>query len=203
MSYRKIYIVASYTATWPGKLIVARARLKFWNRYEGDRYSHISISQDRSLTKMYSFARRTPHNPFNAGFIQESVREGMFSRKPFASRMAVFELAVTERQYEKIKKRIQEDWSRRRRLKFNFLGIILQLLFARGAGRKNHYFCSQWTAELLSSCGIDLFHKEAVSVRPFDFYAALKDKLVYEGRIKDYYRDSSVVKEGVVENAGA
>lgn len=196
MTDRKIYIVASYTDTWPGRLIVVRAKFKFWNRYEGDTYSHISISQDPALTKMYSFARRTMHNPFNSGMIQESIYEGMFSRKPNINRMAVFELPVTAEQYEKLEKQVAEDWSRKDTLKFNYLGIIVQLLVARGVARKNHFFCSQWVATLLNSCGIDLFHKRPVHVRPFDFYVALKNNLIYEGLVKDYCTSQIVTERG-------
>lgn len=191
MNNRKIYIVLSYTDTWPGRLIIVRAKLKFWNRYEGDRYSHISISGDQTLTEMYSFARRAIHNPFNAGMIQESIEKGMFSRKTHVGRMAVFELSVTAEQYRELEKRIEADWARRDILKYNYLGIVIQLLFGRGAARKNHYFCSQWAAEVFHSCGIDLFHKNPIHVRPFDFYAALKNNLVYEGLVKDY--DSSLI----------
>lgn len=136
MNDRTVYIVVSYTDTWPGRLIVVRAKLKFWNRYEGDTYSHISISQDLSLAKMYSFARRTMYNPFNAGLIQESIYEGMFSRKPHINRMAVFELSISEEQYKKLGKLIEEGWNRRDILKFNYLGIVMQLCVGRGTARK-------------------------------------------------------------------
>lgn len=196
MDERKIYIVASYTDTWPGRLIILRAKLKFWNRYIGDTYSHISIATDPTLRTMYSFARRTRHNPFYAGLIQENIQEGMFSQKPQVNRMAVFEYAVTEEQYQKLTEKIGADWRHRDGLQYNFLGITLQLLFGCGAARKNHYFCSQWVATLLNYSGIDLFHKNAPCVRPFDFYAALKDDLIYEGLVKDYCPDLSGSMKG-------
>ena len=189
---RKIYIVASYTDTWPGRLIVVRAKFKFWNRYDGDTYSHISISQDPELTKMYSFARRTIHNPFNAGLIQESIKAGMFARKPDVNRMAVFELALSEERWKQLETLINADWNKRDMLKFNYLGIVVQLIFARGVARKGHYFCSQWVASQLNYCGVDLFHKNPVHVRPFDFYVALKDSLIYEGLVKDYCPSLSI-----------
>lgn len=185
-SSRKIYIVDSYTDTWPGKLIVFRAKLKFWNRYDGDIYSHTSISLEQELTRMFSFARRGMHNPFNAGLIQESIKTGLFSRKPRVSRMAVFELPLSEEQHECLEKQMKADWAKRDMLKYNFGGIMAQLLFARGVAQKDRYFCSQWVASLLGGCGVDLFHKNPVHVRPFDFYTALKDNLIYEGLVKDY-----------------
>lgn len=115
----------------------------------------------------------------------------------------MFELEVTAEQYGELGKRVEADWSRRESLGYNFLGVAVQLLSGRGAGRKGRYFCSQWIAELLGSCGIDLFHKKPVHVRPFDFYVALKNNLIYEGLVKDYCPGQPAVrKRGLAENAG-
>ena len=160
--------------------------MKFWNRYDGDIYSHISISLDNKLTKMYSFARKTLHNPFNAGLIKENIYGGMFSLKRGLNRMAVFRLRVSEEQYGNIGESIKRDWERKEELGFNFPGLFSQLVVARGIPWKDRYFCSQWIATLLRDAGIDLFHKPNVHVRPFDFYCALRKQLIFEGLVKDY-----------------
>jgi hypothetical protein len=182
----KIYIVASFTNTWPGRLIIFRAALKFWNRYDGDTYSHISISLDDSLTKMFSFARKTINNPFNAGFIKENIHSGMFARNFNRNRITVFELDVLPDQYQFIENYVNNCWIDRDFLKFNYIGLIVQLICGRGISRQNHFFCSQWVATVLNLCGIDLFNKNPVHVRPFDFYVALKDCIIYEGLVQNY-----------------
>ena len=73
MNNDKVYVVTSYLDTVPGKLIKLRAEMKFWNRYLGDGYSHVSLSRDNTLTNMMSFARKELHNPFNSGLIKESI----------------------------------------------------------------------------------------------------------------------------------
>lgn len=188
MKNRKIYIVASYTNTWPGRMIVARASLKFWNRYDGDRYSHISISLDKRLTNMYSFARKEIYNPFNSGLINESIYEGMFARNGNISQIAVFEIAVTETQYTGLKETLEAYWEKRNDCKFNYLGLFFQLMIGRGCARKNHFFCSQWVASLLQACGVCAFpNMTPPNIRPFDFYSTFHEYLIYEGLAKEYY----------------
>ena len=72
MEKRYIYLVASYTDTFIGRLICWRAKIRFWNRYEGDNYSHVSLAISPGLGEMMSFARKRVNNPFVAGLIKES-----------------------------------------------------------------------------------------------------------------------------------
>lgn len=78
MEMHKIYIVLSYNNTLPGKLIKFRAKLKFWNRWAGDCYSHASLATSNKLDNMMSFARKGIKNPFNSGLIKEDINKGMF-----------------------------------------------------------------------------------------------------------------------------
>ena len=52
---KKIYIVLTYSGTPLAKII------KLYTKKD---YSHVSISLDKKLTKMYSFGRINPYNPF-------------------------------------------------------------------------------------------------------------------------------------------
>ena len=54
---KNIYLIITYTGTIPAKLI---------KLYTKNEYSHISISLDKELTEMYSFARLNPYNFLNA-----------------------------------------------------------------------------------------------------------------------------------------
>ena len=56
---RVVYIVLTHTGTIPSRLI------RIFTRYE---YTHVSISLDRNLEHLYSFARKAKYNFFNAGF---------------------------------------------------------------------------------------------------------------------------------------
>ena len=187
MNNDKVYVVTSYLDTVPGKLIKLRAEMKFWNRYLGDGYSHVSLSRDNTLTNMMSFARKELHNPFNSGLIKESIYSGMFALKEDKAHIAVMPIAVTSKQYEDIGKIMEEYWARREELGFNFLGLASMLFCARGVPVEDHYFCSEWVTTVLQGAGVDIFSdKKPYNVRPFDYYGLLKDSLIYEGTTKDY-----------------
>ena len=68
---KKIYIVLTYTGTILSKIV------KIYTRRE---FSHVSIALDEDLTKMYSFGRLYPYNPFLAGFVHEGIDHGTFKR---------------------------------------------------------------------------------------------------------------------------
>lgn len=182
-----IYIVTSCCSTLPGHLIRARAKMKFWNRYAGDRYSHVSVAFDNQLREMFSFARKELHNPLDSGLIQENIRTGVFAFHPALDWIAVFRLPVSQEQYRDICRRLDRYWERRDELRYNFLGLFSMLLVGKGVCQKDHYFCSQWVAELLEQSGICLFDgKEPQNVRPFDFYSALNQFKLFEGPLQQY-----------------
>lgn len=183
----RIYIVTSYCGTVASKLIRNRAKLKFWNRYLGDGYSHVSLSLNDTLDDMLSFARIKLHNPLVAGLVRENIRTDVFAFHPKHAKIAVFEIPVTIEQYNGIKESMEFAWRNRNKLKYNFLGLCSMLITGRGVARQNHYLCSQWVSEVLIYNGISLFgDKKPVHIRPFDMYIALKDYMVFEGYITSY-----------------
>ncbi len=188
MEKKDIYVVASYTDTVPGKLITARAKLKFWNRYDGDTYSHVSLSRDTKLNQMVSLARKELHNPFNSGLIHEDIRKDIFAINPQRSKIAVMKLGTTEEQFQKISDIIDSYWQRREEIHFNYAGLITLLLTGNiGYARENSFFCSQWVTTVLRQAGYPLFPgKKPQQIRPFDIYIALKKYLIYEGLTVDY-----------------
>lgn len=188
MDKQSIYIVDSFTNTVPGRIIKWRASLKFWNRYDGDTYSHTSLSRDIKLGNMMSLARKEINNPLNCGFIKEDIRKDVFTLNKEKSKIAVMELPVTVEQYDKVSNLMDYYWEHRDEYSYNFLGIIAILLTGNtGIETSKSFFCSQWVTKVLQDAGIDIFDgKKPSSVRPFDFYGALKDKIIYEGPVVKY-----------------
>lgn len=180
-------IVASFNNTIPGRMIQFRAAMKFWNRYPGDTYSHISLSHDVKLGNMMSFARKEINNPFNAGLIKEDIRTGMFKQNKKYSKIAVMKLEVTSEQYDRVLERMKWYWEHREEFGFNFEGLTSMLFVGKGVAPKNKFFCSQWVASVLKESGIDLFDgKDPKDIKPFDFYGVLKDHIIYEGPTIEY-----------------
>ena len=59
---KKIYFILTYSGTVLGRII----------RFKTKRfYTHVSISLDENLEKMYSFGRINPYNCFVGGFVHE------------------------------------------------------------------------------------------------------------------------------------
>lgn len=56
---------------------------------------------------MYSFGRKYIYFPFYGIFLKEDLRKGLFSRNKNAL-VAIYEINVTDYQYNKIKEKIKE-----------------------------------------------------------------------------------------------
>jgi len=173
--------------------------MKFWNRYQGDCYSHISLSLDPNLAHMMSFARKKINNPFISGLVVEDIGGGLFAKCPKENKIAVMKIDITKRQYIQVERLMNVYWNRRTELRYSFAGLFSMLLYGKGVNLENHYFCSQWVDEVLKRCGLDFFKgKCSYNIRPFDFYSVLKDHIEYEGLTANYFDDcSEVVNEFV------
>lgn len=204
METEKIYIVDSFTNTVPGRIIKARAALKFWNRWDGDTYSHTSLSRDIKLGNMMSLARREINNPLNCGFIKEDIRKDVFALNKEKSKIAVMELPVTLEQYKKISNLMDYYWTHRDEYSYNFIGLLAMIISGRGLAPKNSFFCSQWVATVLEESGINLFsqykNRNLEDITPFLFYTVLKDKLIYEGPVVEYPYYNDLEYPGYVED---
>lgn len=182
-----IYIVLSYNVTVAGKLIHWRARLKFWNRYKGDSYSHSSLSLNEELTRMMSFARKKLNNPFISGLIKEDIHKGVFARSKEKGKIAVAKIPVTKEQYQIIKQLLKEAWRERDSYKYDFKSLIRFLLIAKGVKTEKKYVCSHWISEILQKASVyDFKEKNVWDVRPFDFYDMFREHFVYIGATTAY-----------------
>lgn len=181
-----IYIVTSCCSALVGRVIRVRARMKFWNRCPGDCYSHVSLSLDSRLNRMFSFARKELHNPLISGFTREYIRTGG-AFHPNLDRIAVFRIPVGKEQYRQISEAVQRYWDRRAELRYNLLGLFTMLLVGKGVRQRNHCFCSQWVAEFLDESGLYcLGKKRPQNVCSFDLYIALAPFKLFERPLTDY-----------------
>lgn len=83
---KQLYIVLSQTGT-----VLSRI-LKFTT---GAEYNHSSISLSEDLSKMYSFGRKNPYNPFWGGFVKESPHTGTFKRFQ-GTKVIIFAVEIDE-----------------------------------------------------------------------------------------------------------
>lgn len=170
MNNKEVFLVLSRTGTMPSNVIAL---------FTQKEYSHVSISFDKSLTKMYSFGRLNPTKVLPAGFIEENVNDGVFALFP-KSRCLVYKLNVTDKQFDKLKLEISKFTDKHTEYKYSIKGAIMAY-FKKPYKKDKHYFCSQFVSEVLINSGIYKTEKVPELIKPMDLLE-IKDKtFIYEG----------------------
>ncbi len=168
-----IYIILTYSGTMLSKMI---------RIYTKDEFSHVSISLDKDLKKMYSFGRLNPYNPFLAGFVHEGINFGTFKRFKNTT-SEVYSLKLSENQYRFIEKLINDMRISKISYKFNILGLILVALNIKYKS-KHSFYCAEFVKYLLDKADVDLGLPELV--KPINFRENDKVNLVYRGILRQY-----------------
>ncbi len=172
---RYIYVLLSRTHTVPARLI----RL-----YTKEPYSHASIALDIELKELYSFARKYRYNPFDSGFVREDLDKGVFGADKNVQ-CRVYEVPVTEEQYEHIHDEISHFVKNKEDYGYNYIGLF-GAMFGKNVEDGTHFLCSQFVSHVFYRGGIKLFSKDKGLIRPFDFHMKLKDKEIYAGKLNEY-----------------
>ncbi len=174
MESKYIYIVWSKTGTLFSNVISTLTHKE---------YSHVSISLDNSFTKMFSFGRLDPEKVLPAGFVNESLYEGVFAMFP-QSRCLVYKLAVTDEQLQSLINEIEVFKTKKDYLKYSILGTATAYV-NKPIKRENYYFCSQFVAEVLIKSGIYKTDKPAEIIKPMDLLDIDDLEFYYEGLISE------------------
>lgn len=168
---RKIYILLMHTKTIPSKLV------KFFTRYE---YSHVAISLDESCYTTYSFGRRSLYNILNGGLsIQQ--KDGKFFKKFNKSVCKIYEIEVTDEQYNDVKSLLEDMASNIEKYKYDFLGIVPRW-FKIPVTFENKFVCSYFVAYILDRAKIYKFKKNIALTVPKDFENIKRAKEIYKGK---------------------
>ncbi len=175
MEHTYIYLVFTKTNTWLSKIIGFVSKIE---------YPHASISLDNSFTRMYSFGRIDPDNPFSGGFTEENLFEGLF-KKSGDCRCLIYRLKVDSSQYSAVQAEVSAFMHRREVYRYNLMGLV-GVWFNMPIKRRNHYFCSQFVSEVLIRS--QLFHDEKLPelIKTDDLYLIKNKELVYEGPVLEY-----------------
>ncbi|MDF2543162.1 MAG: hypothetical protein K0S47_2880 [Herbinix sp.] len=172
---KNIYIVLTQTQTYPARMI---------HLYTSEPYAHASIAFDEDLEEMYSFARRGIRNPFNAGFVEEDINNGIFG-KYTSTTCNVYQLKITEKQYIRLREEISIFKNNKDDYSYNFLGLLGAALNIP-IQKKQRYFCSQFVAYILERSDIKIFNKSYTMVKPRDIRLNPRLKSIYRGRLSEY-----------------
>ena len=170
---KKIYIILTYTGTILSRMI------KLYTKAE---YSHVSISLDKDLNKMYSFGRLNPYNPFIGGFVHEGLDIGTFKRFK-KTKAEIYSIEVTTKQYNDLKSVLKEIEKNKSIYRFNTLGIFAAV-FNIKLKRENCFYCAEFVKHLIESTDVNIALPELI--KPIDFKYVENIELVYEGILKNY-----------------
>ncbi len=162
MKYRKIYVLMTQ---YPG----FDAKILRW--CTGFPYTHTSVGLEEDMDTFYTFVSK--------GYLVESITRYEKPDRP-SFPCALYEIIVTEEVYGQVKKMVNDYKARKRILKYSTLGIIL-CFFGIPFRRKNHYFCSQFVAEVLHKCKVLRLKKRSTLYLPKDISKHKELKLIFIG----------------------
>lgn len=174
MTYN-VYIMLSMSGTRFSKF------LRFFSHLE---FTHVSISFEKDLNTLYSFARQNYYMPWIAGFVEEHPNEGILGR--YDPTCEILELEVTEKQYKTLKNEIESFKNHKKNYGYNFLGLIFTY-FNIPHSLNYNYTCTQFVATVLNDNGLlNINYKDVSLIRPNDYYNIPNIKSYYKGKLHDY-----------------
>lgn len=146
-THKQIFIVITQTGTMLSRIL---------KRITGAEYNHASLSLFQDLTRMYSFGRRHPYNPFWGGFVIESPHAGTFRR--FSDTTAIIlAVEITEERYAALEATLEAMWARREQFSYNLGGLLLAY-FRILWKRSNCYYCSEFVEDTHAGISPAPFH---------------------------------------------
>ena len=187
---KNIYILLSRPDTFVSSLIA------FFTHTE---YSHISVAYDSELRSLCSFARKY-YFPLPGGLVAEN--ENGVLRKPLRNaKCSILSVSVPENMFETFCSRIDNMLLNRSKYHYFLRGLFFCCLGIE-AHRENHYFCSQFVAEMLSCAGVRGIPKPPALMKPIDFLKIPGLECVYNGVLCEYLSQASEKKRLQEQNQG-
>lgn len=151
--------------------------------FTGDSFTHASISFDPSLQPLYSSARKNGETMFPAGPCREYFHRGFFHKNRHIP-CALYEIQVSQEQYEQALLETDRIINRSDEYRFNILGLILCKLNIP-LRREKKFFCSQFVAEILRRSDALPLPKVPSLMRPMDYTVLPEANCLYQGLLRD------------------
>lgn len=170
---RKIYLLLIRTSTMFSRLIHTMTK---------SNYTHVSVALDIECKELYSFGRKYPNLMLPAGFIMEDLHKGLFM-KNLSAPCALYELVVTDKVYRNLKFELNKMTWNAKQFRYSCVGPLF-CYFGVSYERKNHFFCSQFVADILGRVGALSLNKPPSLYVPNDFTLMPELELVYEGTLE-------------------
>lgn len=173
---KNVYIVVSSTYTKFGKTIRIFGKI---------RYNHASMALDPGLQEMYSFGRQK-HNVLLTGkLVKENISRFTLDRVSNVD-VTIFEIPVTDKQYENLKNCIRSVYEDKDYL-YNLFSVLTYPL-TKGLSVYKAFTCIEFIMYLLTLGGME-FDKPLYEYKPDDLLEILHDKIIYEGNLLEYVKE--------------
>lgn len=182
------YVIVSQTGTILSRIIKLVTR---------SAYNHVSVSLHNDLSTMYSFGRINPYNPVVGGLVIESPGFGTFARFK-NTEVVILKVQITPGQKEKLRKRLEKMYSKRKLYHYNYIGLFLAAIHIHYK-KKNCFYCSEFVREVLVRSSI--LNKESFEkiVHPMRFLNIDGLNVIYTGKLRQF---ASKIKETREEMGG-
>lgn len=162
-----VYIVFSATPYKMGKLI----RTVLHNQY-----NHISLSFDKNLSTMYTFARFHENAPLYGGFVSESPCR--YQRSGHSAHLKVCRVEVPEENYRALRAFVEQMENGNRKFIYNLYSAMFTPLHLRLMIRDS-YTCAEFVGDALSIAGLDIPRGSFHSLKGLE--RLLAPSVIYEG----------------------
>lgn len=179
---KAVSIVLISGNSWLGKTI---------KKVQGNEFSHVSISLDDDISRIYSFNRRNGFNGLSYESMKQYTKEGV-------DKVGVYTFLVTNSVYKQLEKTLDNFNLFINKTKYSILNLLtIPLNIPLDMDMK--LVCSEFVDKLLKSASLDLTNKKSMFVSPKDFSNKVKNDTkiveVFKGNPKDF--NPSLIKKKI------
>ncbi|OGO88358.1 MAG: hypothetical protein A2Y15_00885 [Clostridiales bacterium GWF2_36_10] len=145
-------------------------------------YSHVAISFDESLKRMYSFARYCVNSPLVGGFVEESALR-YYCFKQTEIPVKIYKIPLSDEKYKEVLDYISDFEKNSAQYVYNFLALAIAPLHKKLKISKS-FTCLEFVYSVLYNCGIET----SIDIKRYftilDLEKALEKYTVYCGNLK-------------------
>ena len=144
--------------------------------------THASISLNKGLDEMYSFARKYTYNAFIGIFKCENINKGLYKVHKVLPGL-IMEVEVSKEQYEKVQEILESFIANSHRYKYNYKGLLYSA-FNKEACNDYRFMCSEFVYHLLKESQIADFKIARNLVRPQSLLN-IRNRVIFKGNLKE------------------
>lgn len=173
------YIYITFSAT-PYKMA------KMIRAVTNNPYSHVSLSFNKDLDQMYSFARYYKQTPFYGGFIIEHPTRFTFNNKH--SNVKTCAIPVSDEKYNILKNHIEIMIENSNEYLYNMISAVFSVIHKKIEIDKS-YTCIEFVTSVLSLIDNEIDRNKFYEIKDLEKY--LEKYVIYEGIYPATGRDES------------